>query len=157
MSDPSDYAGGSQSTYPATGIEYTKGKGNKDNIIVEHNRYRKDKERITPKGEIRSYWRCVVNNCNVRIVLIDGKMATTKMRKHSHSSQKAEVATNRVWQSAIERARTTTDTEQQIIDETVNALRVVSNKPITRKQIYTLRRRIRNVRARSTSSNTQQL
>ena len=45
MPYPSDYAGGSRSTYPATDIEYTKGKGNKDNIIVEHNRYRKDKQR----------------------------------------------------------------------------------------------------------------
>ena len=47
MPYPSDYAGGSRSTYPATDIEYTKGKGNKDNIIVEYNRYRKDKQRIS--------------------------------------------------------------------------------------------------------------
>ena len=106
------YAGGSQSTYPATDIEYTKGKGNKDNIIVADNRFRKDKQRISPKGEVRFYWRCVVNNCHARIVLIDGKMATTKMVKYSHGSQRAEVAINRARQSARERARTTTETEQ---------------------------------------------
>ena len=48
----------------STDIEHTKGKGNKDNIIVADNRYRKDKQRISPKGEVRSYWRCVVNDCN---------------------------------------------------------------------------------------------
>ena len=157
MPYPSDFAGGSQSTYPAADIEYTKGKGNKDNIIEEHNtnRYRKDKQRISPKGEVRSYWRCVVNNCHSRIVLIDGKMATTKMVKHSHASQKAEVDVNRVWQSAKERARTTTKTEQQIIAETLNSLRVASNEFTTKNKTDTLRRCIRNVRARS--SNTQQL
>ena len=157
MPYPCGYAGGSQSTYPTTDIEYTKGKGNRDNIIEEHNRYRKDKQRISPKGEVQSYWRCVVKTCCDRIVLIDGRMATNKAVKHNHGNQKAEVAVNRVWQSAIERARTTTDTEQQIIAETLNSLRVVSNESITRNTIYTLRRRIRIVRARSTSSNTQQL
>ena len=151
------YSSDYQSTYPATDIEYTKGKGNKDNIIVEHNRYRKDKERITPKGEVRSYWRCVANNCYARIVLIDGKMLNTKMGKHSHSSQKAEVAINRVWQYAKERARTTTDSEQQIIAETLNSLGVVSKESTTKNKTDTLRRCIRIVRARSTSSNTQQL
>ena len=48
----SDYAGGSQSTYPTTDVQYTKGKGSKDNIIVADNRYRKDKQRISPKGEV---------------------------------------------------------------------------------------------------------
>ena len=117
MPYPSDYAGGSQSTYPAADIEYTKGKGNKDNIIEEHNtnRYRKDKQRTSPKGEVRSYWKCVVNKCFARIVLIDGRISTSKMVKHSHPSQKVEVAVNRVWQSAKERAGTTTETEQHII------------------------------------------
>ena len=55
-----EYAGGS---YPTTVIQFTKGKGKKDNIIVADNQYRKDKQRISPKGEERSYWRCVVNNC----------------------------------------------------------------------------------------------
>ena len=110
MPYPCGYAGGFQLTHP-TDTEYTKGKGNKDNIIVADNRNRKDKQRISPKGEVRSYWRCVVNNCHARIVLIDGKMETTKMVKHSHASQKAEVAVNRVWQSAKERAGTTTETE----------------------------------------------
>ena len=102
------YAGGSRSTYPATDIEYTKGKGNKDNIIVADNRYRKDKQRISPKGEVRSYWRCVVNKCYAGIVLKDGKMVNTKMVKHSHGSQRAEVAR----QCVKETARTTTETEQ---------------------------------------------
>ena len=152
----SDYAGGSQSTYPTTDIEFTKGKGNKDNIIVADNRYRKDKQRISPKGEVRSYWRCVANNCYARIVLIDGKMVYTKMvkAKHCHGSQKAKVAVNCVWQSAKERARITTDTEQQIIAETLNSLRVVSNESTTKNKTDTLRRCIRFVRARSTSSNT---
>ena len=77
------------------------------------------------------------------------------MVKHSHGSQKAEVAINRVWQSAKERAGTTTETEQQIIAETLNSLRVVSNESTTKNKTDTLRRCIRNVRARSTSSNTQ--
>ena len=106
------YAGGHRSTYPATDIEYMKGKGNKDNIIVADNRFRKDKQRISPKGEVRSYWRCVVNNCYARIVLIDGKMVNTKMVKHSHDSERAEVAINRARQSVKERARTTTETDQ---------------------------------------------
>ena len=55
----SDFAGGSQSTYPATDIQYTKGKGNRDNIVFAENRYRRDKQRTSPKGEVRSYWRCV--------------------------------------------------------------------------------------------------
>ena len=157
MPYPSDFAGGSQSTYPAADIEYTKGKGNKDNIIEEHNtnRYRKDKQRTSPFGEVRSSWRCVVNKCFARIVLIDGRSSTTKMVKHSHGSQKAEVAVNRVWQSAKERARTTTETEQQIIAETLNSLRVAYNESTTKNKTDTLRRCIRIVRTRS--SNTQQL
>ena len=39
----SDYAGGFQSTYPTTVIQFSKGKGNKDNVIVADNRFRKDK------------------------------------------------------------------------------------------------------------------
>ena len=77
--------------------------------------------------------------------------------KHSHGSQKAKVAVNRVWQSAKERARTTTDTEQQIIAETLNSLRVVSNESKTKNKADILRRCIRIVRARSTSSIIQQL
>ena len=150
----SDFAGGSRSTYPATDIEYTKGKGNKDNIIVEHNRYRKDKQRVSPKGEVRCYWRCVVNNCYARIVLIDGKIVYTKVVKHSHASQKSEVAVNRAWQSAKERARTTNETEQQIVAETLNSLSVVYSESTIKKKSNTLRRCIRIVRARSTSSNT---
>ena len=149
MPNPSDYAGGSQSMYPTTDIEYTKGKGNKDNIIVADNRYRKDNQRTSPKGEVRSYWRCVVNNCNARIVLKDGKMV-----KHMHASQKAEVAVNGAWQSAKERARTTTETEQQIIAETLNSLSVVCNESTIKNKTDTLRGCIRNIRARSTSSNT---
>ena len=151
----SDFAGGSQLTH-STDIEHTKGKGNKDNIIVADNRYRKDKQRISPKGEVRSYWRCVVNNCNTRIVLKHSKMVNTKMVKvkHMHGSQKAEVAVNRAWQSAKERARTTNETEQKIITETLNSLRVVSNESTIKKKSNTLRRCIRIVRARSTSSNT---
>ena len=151
MPYPSDYAGGSQSTYLATDIEYTKGKGNRDNIIVANNRFRKDKQCISAKGEVRSHWRCVINNCFARIVLIDGRMATTKVVKHNHGNQKAEVAVNRAWQSAIERARTTTETEQQIIAETVNSLRVVSNESTTKNKTDTLRGCIRTIRARSTS------
>ena len=79
------------------------------------------------------------------------------MVKHSHPSQKVEVTVNRVWQSAKERARTTTETEQQIVSETMNLLRVVSNESTTKNKTDTLRRCIRIVRARSTSSNTQQL
>ena len=156
MRNPSDYAGGSQSMYPTTDIEYTKGKGNRDNIIVADNRYRKDKQRISPKGEVRSYWICVVNNCKARITLKDGKMVNPEMVKvkHMHGSQKAEVAVNRAWTSARERARTTNETEQQIVAETLNSLIVVSNES-TKKKSNTLRRCIRNVRARSTSSNTQ--
>ena len=48
----SDFAGRSQLTH-STDIEHTKGKGNKDNIIVADNRYRKDKQRISPKGEVK--------------------------------------------------------------------------------------------------------
>ena len=40
-------------------------------------------------------------------------MVNSKMVKHMHGSQKAEVAVNRAWQSAKERARTTNETEQQ--------------------------------------------
>ena len=157
MPYPFGYAGGSQLTHPTTDIEHTKGKGKKDNIKVADNRYRKDKQRISPKGEVRSYWRCVVNNCYARIVLIESKMATTKVVKRSHGSQMAEVAINSVWQSAKERTGTTTETEQQIIAETLNSLRVVSNESTTKNKTDTLRRCIRNVRARSTSSNIQQL
>ena len=154
MSYTSDYAGGSQSTYPTTDIQFTKGKGNRDNIIVADNRYRKDKQRISPKGEVRSYWRCVVKNCYTRIVLIEGKMVYTRMvkAKHNHASQKAQVAINRVWQSAKERARTTTETEQQIVSETMNLLRVVSNESTIKNKNDTLRRCIRNVRARSSDT-----
>ena len=141
----------------STDIEHTKGKGNKDNIIVADNRYRKDKQRISPKGEVRSYWRCVVKTCRTRIVLIDGRMATNKAVKHNHGDQKADVAVNRAWQSAKERARTTTDTEQQIIAECINSIRVVSNESTTKNKTHTLRRCIRIVRARSTSTATQQL
>ena len=77
------------------------------------------------------------------------------MVKHSHPSQKVEVAVNRVWQSAKERAGATTETEQHIIAETLNSLRVVSNESTTKNKTDTLRRCIRNIRARSTSSNTQ--
>ena len=150
----SDFAGGSQSTYPATDIQYTKGKGNRDNILFAENRYRRDKQRTSQKGEVKSYWRCVVNNCNARIVVKEGKMETTKMVKHSHASQKAEVAVNRAWQSAKERARTTNQTEQQIVAETLNSLSVVYSESTIKKKSNTLRRCIRIVRARSTSSNT---
>ena len=89
--------------------------------------------------------------------MIDSKMVNIKMVKHSHGSQRAEVAINRVWQSAKERAGTTTETEQQIIAEHLNSLRFVSNESPTKNKIDTLRRCIRIVWTRSTSSNTQQL
>ena len=144
------------SDFAMSNIDQTKGKGNKDNIIVADNRYRKDKQRNSPNGEVRSYWRCVVKNCNARIVLKDGKIVNTKMvkAKHMHASQKAEVAVNRAWQSARERARTTNETEEQIVAETLNSLSVVSNESTTKNKTDTLRRCIRIVRARSASSNT---
>ena len=83
-------------------------------------------------------------------------MVNTKMVKvkHMHGRQKAEVAVNRAWQSAKERARTTNETEQQIVAETLNSPSVVSSESTIKKKSNTLRRCIRIVRARSTSSNT---
>ena len=77
------------STQTDSNIEFTTGKGNKDNVIHNGFHYRLDKKRITSTGVRNSYWRCVSDGCSGRLVLHNENVVNTP--HHDHGEQTADI------------------------------------------------------------------
>ena len=101
------------STQTDSNIEFTTGKGNKDNVIHNGFRYRLDKKRITSIGVRNSYWRCVSDGCSGRLVLHNENVVNTP--HHDHGEQKADTVVHRAKKKLKNRAASSEMTTKHIV------------------------------------------
>ena len=108
------------STQTDTNIEFTTGKGNKDNFIHNGFRYRLDKKRITSTGVRNSYWRCVSDGCSGRLVLHNENVVNTP--QHDHDEQRADIVVHRTKKKLKNRAASSEMTAKHMVASALSGL-----------------------------------
>ena len=101
------------STQTDTNIEFTTGRGNKDNFIHNGFRYRLDKKRITSTVVRNSYWRCVSDGCSGRLVLHNENVVNTP--QHDHDEQRADIVVHRAKKKLKNRAASSEMTTKHMV------------------------------------------
>ena len=111
------------STMSTSTVEYTTGKGGKDNAILDGHRYSLNRRRTGTDGVRNSYWRCVVSGCQARLVLREDTVKNSSQTpSHNHEEQRAEILVHRVKKTLKEWAATTDLSTKQIVAEAIAEL-----------------------------------